>query len=1159
MLLFDANTVEGHTLALDTLISTNANAKAVNEPCATSLRRQRRSGAAENVAELEQREADRSCTLDARLSPQLATVGDSPDLLQEAESSQKARCGDLDIPVAKRKATQSRRLPARYRQDVLPQPLPPVEVGQPWCHPTQGTNTLEGATTGTTAAATPIPPPPLSVLTSGRNSFGVMRKYHIRPNSTVTHDPDRQITLHDLSDLSPPFPRNVTRILNPYGPFSNLSALLIGDWYWNSNNKSYLDFQKLISILKQPNFSLEDVTRINWAAAFKELGANKDDLCDGTGSWIEDDGWKTTQISIDVPFHSRMKNSGLDRCVVGDFHHRSIVSVIKEKILNPDENRQFHYHPYHSTWKASEASPEVDLYGELYASQAFRDAHEELQNQPDPTPGESFEKVVVALMLASDSTHLTSFGDAQLWPCYLMFGNESKYRRCQPSQHLCHQIAYFKKLSDRFSDYLKTRNGGKLPSDAFMTHCSRELFHAQWSVLLDDELLDAMKNGIVLMCPDGRRRRFYPRIFTYSADYPEKILVAGIRNNGVHPCHRCLIQKSDLSNLGAPNDNQRCLQQRIDSDDRRRKLVADARKEILENNYAVDGNKVESLLKPQSLVPVDNAFFAPRFLPFVVSILPALVVDILHEFEVGVWKRLFIHLIRLLEAFSQASGITLTAELDYRYRLTPAFGRDAVRKFGVNASAMKRKAARDFEDLLQCAIPAFECLLPPPHNAGLMKLLFIFAQWHALAKLRLHNDHTLALLDYTTTQLGAHTRRFDKDTCSRVSTKELAKEAEARARREAKGKGKGTASVARKPATLGIFTIKFHFLGDYVPAIRRFGTSDSYSTEISELSHRLPKSWFPRTDKKDYQEQMAHIERRQARLARIRAEILEPSAEGANYMGRMNLEHAEAGVDSRYVMASNQNQPFDLGSAAVNCVGAIHHDQYLICNVMLLNADFSEPGTHSLYLYSRVLGIYHANVSYIGVLPDGTRRYDSFRLDVVWGQWYEALDHPIREEFQLDRLRLCPVEAPESLHFMDPSDILRAVHLIPQFSLGKVDTLPPKSRLVTPQESEWKAYYINRFVDRDMFMRYQYGMSVGHVYMHPLFPVPKLPSIPSDFDYCLQESPSQAQASGSNVTLTNRPSETTLTSSPSPPILHGLIFPNPRICLSAGRRSDKPR
>ena len=132
----------------------------------------------------------------------------------------------------------------------------------------------------------------------------------------------------------------------------------------------------------------------------------------------------------------------------------------------------------------------------------------------------------------------------------------------------------------------------------------------------------------------------------------------------------------------------------------------------------------------------------------------------------------------------------------------------------------------------QCSMPAFESLMPEPHNSRLMKLLFIFAQWHALAKLRLHNDHTLSLLDYTTTQLGAHTRKFDRDTCSKIPTKELAKEAEARAWREAKGKGKGGRGAARKPVGLGIFTIKFHFLRDYVSTIRGYGTCDSYSTEI---------------------------------------------------------------------------------------------------------------------------------------------------------------------------------------------------------------------------------------------------------------------------------------------------------------------------------------
>lgn len=64
--------------------------------------------------------------------------------------------------------------------------------------------------------------------------------------------------------------------------------------------------------------------------------------------------------------------------------------------------------------------------------------------------------------------------------------------------------------------------GGKAPSQPFLTHCHREFLHEQWKILLDDDFVEAWKHGIVLLCPDGKRRRFYPRIFTYSADYPEK-------------------------------------------------------------------------------------------------------------------------------------------------------------------------------------------------------------------------------------------------------------------------------------------------------------------------------------------------------------------------------------------------------------------------------------------------------------------------------------------------------------------------------------------------------------------------------------------------------------------------------------------------------------
>lgn len=122
-----------------------------------------------------------------------------------------------------------------------------------------------------------------------------------------------------------------------------------------------------------------------------------------------------------------------------------------------------------------------------------------------------------------------------------------------------------------------------------------------------------------------------------------------------------------------------------------------------------------------------------------------------------------------------------------------------------------------------------------------MRLLFVCAQWHALAKLRLHHDLTLALLDYTTTHLGAHMRLFYRDTCLKMPTKELAKEAEARARKAIKG-GKGKASASQRLVTLNVFTIKFHFLGDYSSVIRKLGTTDSYSTQTVSVVFILVKN-----------------------------------------------------------------------------------------------------------------------------------------------------------------------------------------------------------------------------------------------------------------------------------------------------------------------------
>jgi hypothetical protein len=76
-------------------------------------------------------------------------------------------------------------------------------------------------------------------------------------------------------------------------------------------------------------------------------------------------------------------------------------------------------------------------------------------------------------------------------------------------------------LPANFLDYYVELTGDG-PSTDVLTHCRRELMHAVWAILLDDDFLYAYEHGIIISCPDGIRRRFYPRIYTYSADYPEK-------------------------------------------------------------------------------------------------------------------------------------------------------------------------------------------------------------------------------------------------------------------------------------------------------------------------------------------------------------------------------------------------------------------------------------------------------------------------------------------------------------------------------------------------------------------------------------------------------------------------------------------------------------
>ncbi|KIJ40744.1 hypothetical protein M422DRAFT_84985, partial [Sphaerobolus stellatus SS14] len=147
----------------------------------------------------------------------------------------------------------------------------------------------------------------------------------------------------------------------------------------------------------------------------------------------------------------------------------------------------------------------------------------------------------------------------------------------------------------------------------------------------------------------------------------------------------------------------------------------------------------------------------------------------------------------------------------------------------------------------------------------------------------------------------------------------------------------------------------------------------------------------------------------------------------------------------------------------------------------LLNAgdDPTSPHYHP-YWYARVIKIFH-------VLVATTASDLDFQLQqILWVRWLgrseERMPSGAINPNTLDRVGFVSKEdATDMFRFIDPKDVVRACHLLPAFAHGYVEELPPES-LARPQKDakeDWAYFYVNRFVDRDMYMRFN-GGGVGH-------------------------------------------------------------------------------
>jgi len=131
-------------------------------------------------------------------------------------------------------------------------------------------------------------------------------------------------------------------------------------------------------------------------------------------------------------------------------------------------------------------------------------------------------------------------------------------------------------------------------------------------------------------------------------------------------------------------------------------------------------------------------------------------------------------------------------------------------------------------------------LFPEPYNSVVCELLFLLAHWHSLAKLQMHTDETLEVLEGIMVRLGSQLRMFVNETCPAFATKELRRKVKSCRRHQV---WEGQSSITQTcgasatvvgdchPKSLNLRTYKLHALGDYPVQIQMYGTTDSYSTQ----------------------------------------------------------------------------------------------------------------------------------------------------------------------------------------------------------------------------------------------------------------------------------------------------------------------------------------
>jgi hypothetical protein len=377
--------------------------------------------------------------MDVDPPPPLSPIHDTEFIPLEPEVPNPPPSQALPPPLtASGRPYRQRRLPRRFT-DNLPEALAPAR--------TQHESQPEAGVAG------PVRRVLLIVrdrLVTTANSFGVWREYPRRP----TVDPDGSLSLEELSnshlvpsnssETSPgDLPMSLPESERPFHwPCQNATIWRVMAWLNNGKTvKSEAEATAFVeTVIHASDFNKDELIGFNAHRENQRL-----DKALSTAALKS----QFSESSVDILVPSGDPKVPAKTFSVPGLLHRKLTSVIKDAFNDP-LSHLLHLSPFKLFCLNPLKKKEERIFGELYTSDAFLAEHEEIQRHgklPSDDLSCQREKAVAALMISSDATHLTNFGNTKAWPIYLMLGNLSKYFRSLPNSGALHHLAYIPSVS----------------------------------------------------------------------------------------------------------------------------------------------------------------------------------------------------------------------------------------------------------------------------------------------------------------------------------------------------------------------------------------------------------------------------------------------------------------------------------------------------------------------------------------------------------------------------------------------------------------------------------------------------------------------------------------------------------------------------------------